>query len=69
MSIQNEIINFEFKHQKFALYSKYKNRLDNLFELFHLILKDPFDTFWWEFFTTFFEYFQLLIYITHEKVS
>ena len=69
MSFQNEIINIELKKKNFSYYTIYKICLENLFELFYYILKEPFSNFWWESFTLFLEYFQLLIYITDEKVS
>ena len=69
MSFQNEIINIELKKKNFSYYTIYKICLENLFELFYYILKEPFSNFWWEAFTLFLEYFQLLIYITDEKVS
>lgn len=67
-SIQKEIINMELTKKKFAFYTKYKNCLENLFELFYYILKAPFSNFWWESLSLFFEYFQLIVYITDEKV-
>ena len=69
MSFQKEIINIELKKKNFSYYTIYKICLENLFELFYYILKEPFSNFWWESFTLFLEYFQLLIYITDEKVS
>ena len=66
---QKEIINFELTKKNFSFYNKYKTTLENLFELFYIILKEPFSNFWWESITLFLEYFQLLIYITDEKVS
>lgn len=69
MLIQKEIINIELKKKNFTLYTKYKRCLENLFELFYYILKDPFANFWWEIITLFLEYFQLLIFIADEKVS
>ena len=69
MFLQKEIINFQITKRHFSFYSKYKKTLGNLFELFYYILKDPFSNFWWESITLFLEYFQLLIYITDEKVS
>ena len=69
MFLQKEIINFELTKKHFSFYSKYKSSLENLFELFYCILKEPFSNFWWESITLFLEYFQLLIYITDEKVS
>ena len=69
MYLQKEIINFELTKKHFSFYSKYKNTLENLFELFYYILKEPFSNFWCETITLFLEYFQLLIYITDEKVS
>ena len=66
---QKEIINFELTKKNFSFYNKYKITLENLFELFYIILKEPFSNFWWESITLFLEYFQLLIYITDEKVS
>jgi hypothetical protein len=69
MHVQKEIINFAIKSKNFSLYNKYKNYLENLFEFFYFILKEPFSNFWWESITLFLEYFQLLIYITDEKVS
>ena len=68
MSIQKEIINLELKKKSFSFYVKYRNCLESLFELFYYILKDPFSNFWWESFTLFLEYLQLIVYITHEKV-
>ena len=68
MFLQKEIINFELTKKHFLLYSKYKANLENLFELFFIILKEPFSHFWWESITLFLEYFQLLIYITDKKV-
>ena len=69
MSLQKEIINIELKKKNFSSYTIYKSCVENLFELFFYILKEPFSNFWWESFTLFLEYFQLLIYITDEKVS
>ena len=69
MFLQKEIINFELTKKHFSFYSKYKKTLENLFELFYYILKEPFSNFWWESITLFLEYFQLLVYITDEKVS
>ena len=69
MSFQKEIISIELKKKNFSYYTIYKICLENLFELFYYILKEPFSNFWWESFTLFLEYFQLLIYITDEKVS
>ena len=69
MFLQKEIINFELTKKHFSFYSKYKTTLENLFELFYIILKEPFSNIWWESITLFLEYFQLLIYITDEKVS
>ena len=68
-NIQDEIINIELKKKNFSFYTKYKSCLENLFELFYYILKEPISTFWWEFFTLFFEYAQLMVYIIDEKVS
>ena len=68
MLLQKEIINIELKRKNFTLYIKYKRCLENLFELFNYILKEPFSNFWWEIITLFFEYFKLLIYISDEKV-
>ena len=68
MSIQKEIINIELTKKKFSFYNKYKNCLENLFELFYYLLKEPFSHFWWESISLFFEYFQLIVYITDEKV-
>ena len=69
MSFQKEIINIDLRKKNFSYYTIYKICLENLFELFYYILKEPFSNFWWEAFTLFLEYFQLLIYITDEKVS
>ena len=69
MSFQKEIINIDLRKNNFSYYTIYKICLENLFELFYYILKEPFSNFWWEAFTLFLEYFQLLIYITDEKVS
>ena len=69
MLLQKEIINFEMKKKNFSFYNKYKSFLENLFEIFYHILKEPFSNFWWESITLFLEYFHLLIYITDEKVS
>ena len=68
MLLQKEIINIELKRKNFTLYTKYKRCLENLFEFFNYILKEPFSNFWWEIITLFFEYFKLLIYISDEKV-
>ena len=40
MYLQKEIINFELTKKHFSFYSKYKNTLENLFELFYFILKN-----------------------------
>jgi hypothetical protein len=56
------------KKKNFTLYIKYKRCLENLFELFNYMLKEPFSNFWWEIVTLFLEYFNLLIYIADEKV-
>ena len=69
MHLQKEIINFQLTKKHFSFYSGYKKALENLFELFYYILKEPFLNFWWESITLFLEYFQLLIYIADEKVS
>ena len=69
MSIQKDIINIQLKKEKYLFYQKYRKSLENLFELFHFILKDPFTNVWWDSFTIFIEYIHLLVYITHKKVS
>jgi hypothetical protein len=69
MSKQNEIINIEFNSKRFSLYDIYKNYLENLFELFYLILKEDSTGFWWESIALILEYLQLLTYIIDEKVS
>ena len=69
MTTQKEIINIELKKKNFSFYNIYKNCLERLFELFYFILKDPFTSFFWESLTLFLEYFQLITYITDEKVS
>ena len=69
MSIQKDIINIELTKENFSFYIKYRKSLENLFELFHFILKDPFSNFWWDLFTILIEYIHLLVYITHKKVS
>ena len=69
MSIQKDIINNELKKDNYSFYIKYRESLENLFELFYIILKDPFTKIWWDSFTIFIEYFHLLVYITHKKVS
>ena len=69
MLLQKEIINIELKKKNFTLYTKYKKCLENLFELFNNILKEPFSNFWLELISLFLEYFQLLIFIADEKVS
>ena len=69
MSIQKDIINNEVKKENYSFYIKYRKSLENLFELFNIILKDPFTDIWWDSFTIFIEYIHLLVYITHKKVS
>ena len=69
MSIQKDIIDNELKKENYSFYIKYRKSLENLFELFHIILKDPFTNNWWDSFTIFIEYIHLLVYITHKKVS
>ena len=69
MSIQKDIINIEIEKENYSFYIKYRKSLENLFELFHIILKDPFTNIWWDSFTIFIEYIHLLVYITHKKVS
>jgi hypothetical protein len=69
MSIHKDIINIELTKENFSFYIKYRKSLENLFELFHFILKDPFTNIWWDSFTIFIEYIHLLVYITHKKVS
>ena len=69
MSIQKDIINIELTKENFSFYIKYRKSLESLFELFHLILKDPFTNIWWDSFTKLIEYIHLLVYITHKKVS
>ena len=69
MSIHKDIINIELTKENFSFYIKYRKSLENLFELFHFILKDPFTNIWWDSFTIFIEYIHLLLYITHKKVS
>jgi hypothetical protein len=69
MALQKEIINIELKKRNLSFYNKYKNCLERLFELFYFILKDPFTCFFWESLTLILEYFQLITYITDEKVS
>ena len=64
-----DIINIEIKKENYTFYIKYRKSLENLFELFHFILKDPFTNIWWDSFTIFIEYIHLLVYITHKKVS
>ena len=69
MSTQKGIINIELNKKNFSFYNNYKECLERLFELFYFILKDPFTGFFWESFTLFLEYFQLITYITDKKVS
>ena len=69
MSIHKDIINIELTKENFSFYIKYRKSLENLFELFHFILKDPFTNIWWDSFTIFIEYIHLLVYITHKNVS
>jgi hypothetical protein len=69
MSIQKDIINNEVKKENYSFYIMYRKSLENVFELFHIILKDPFTNIWWDTLTLILEYIHLLVYITHKKVS
>ena len=47
----------------------YKNFVEGLFELFCIMLDNPFENFWYECISISLGYFQLLIYIIDETVS
>ncbi len=66
---KNLLSNIEINPDVSILVKIYKDFIEGLYELFCLMLDDPFENFWYECISMSLGYFQLLIYIIDETVS
>ena len=61
--------NLHIEKEESVLTVLYKNFVEGLYELYCLMLENPFENFWYECISLSLGYFQLLIYIIDETVS
>ena len=61
--------NLHIEKEESVLTELYKNFVEGLYELYCLMLENPFENFWYECISLSLGYFQLLIYIIDETVS
>ena len=61
--------NLHIEKEESVLTEIYKNFVEGLYELYCLMLENPFENFWYECISLSLGYFQLLIYIIDETVS
>ena len=61
--------NLHIEKEESILTELYKNFVEGLYELYCLMLENPFENFWYECISLSLGYFQLLIYIIDETVS
>ena len=66
---KNLLSNIEINQDVSILAKLYKDFIEGLYELFCLMLDNPFENFWYECISMSLGYFQLLIYIIDETVS
>ncbi len=61
--------NLHIEKEESVLTELYKNFVEGLYELYCLMLENPFENFWYECISVSLGYFQLLIYVIDETVS
>ena len=61
--------NLHIEKEESVLTELYKNFVEGLYELYCLMLDNPFENFWYECISVSLGYFQLLIYVIDETVS
>ena len=68
MNENKKILNAEIIKKESELIEKIRKILESIYVIFYYILKDPLDNFWWECFSLFTQYAQLIIFTFDETV-
>jgi hypothetical protein len=66
---KNPLLNLKIVKDKSPFLDFYNNNVEILFELFDLLLDNPFENIWFEFFKIFFGYIQLIAFGFDPSVS
>ena len=66
---KNPLLNLKIVKDKSPLLVFYNNEIETLFELFDLLLDNPFENIWFEFIKIFFGYIQLIAFAFDPGVS
>ena len=68
MNENKKILNAEIIKKESELIEKIREIFEGIYVIFYYILKDPLDNFWWECFSLFTQYAQLIIFTFDETV-
>ena len=66
---KNPLLELEFKKQNIILSNIFNNFCEAFYALYDFILQDPIENFWYECFSVFLSYLQLISFLFSEAVS